>query len=378
VPALVTRRGFLKSTALITNAILAPRLVSSVAAAAPPVRLGLLVPESGAGASFLSGLRLALPDHRIAVERVRPGHAAVAQGAERLVAAGNSRLIGLLGPNLSAAVASQLKGSGATLLAVDTGANLIRADEESPQVVTHSLGLWRGAVALGAWSAQQYGQRGLVLSGIVESGYDMLHACELGLTEAGGIPLPAIVTHGSPDPVDWTAVLRRVKEVRPDVVCAFYSGAAAVEFLRAWQASGLRIPLVASPFLVDEPLLPLHQGRAAGIASVSSWAPGLPNPVNQGFVTAYQAATGHPPDAFALLGYEAGLLAAGDLQAVDGPRGWIRPGPLGATRSPLYLRQVVGETNQVVGVLPTLAENAPVVAALRRAVRTGWIAPYLA
>ncbi|MDB4897334.1 MAG: hypothetical protein JWN15_3596, partial [Firmicutes bacterium] len=195
------------------------------------------------------------------------GRAAVAQGARRLVSARNGQLIGLMGPNLAAAVGSELKGSGVTLLAVDTGANVIRADEESPQVVTHSLGLWRGAVALGAWAARRYGPRALVLSGIVESGYDMLHAFEIGVTEGGGDALPAIVTHAAAEPVDWTAVLKQVKEARPDVVYALYSGTSAVEFLQAWRASGLRIPLVASPFLVDETILPRHQGRAAGIRS---------------------------------------------------------------------------------------------------------------
>jgi ABC-type branched-subunit amino acid transport system substrate-binding protein len=307
------------------------------------------------------------------VERVEVGRLGVAQGAERLVAAGNGRLIGLMGPNLSAAVAPQLHSSGATLLAVDTGANLIRTDEETAGVVTHSLGLWRGAVALGAWSAQQYGPRGIVLSGIIESGYDMLHAFEIGLAQAGGTPLPAIVTHLAPDPVDWTAVFQQVREARPDVVYALYNGSAAVEFLRAWRSSGLRIPLVASPFLVDESLLPLHQGRAAGLVSASSWAPGLANAANERFVAAYKEA----PDAFALLGYEAGLLAAANLAAVEGPRGWIRPGPLGATRSPLYRRRVVGLTNQVVGALPALAENDPAVATLRSAIRTGWTPPYL-
>jgi hypothetical protein len=61
-------------------------------------------------------------------------------------------------------VVTELNDSGATLLAVPTGANVIRADEESPQVVTHT---------------------------IFQSGYEMLHAFEIGVTEAGGDALPA-------------------------------------------------------------------------------------------------------------------------------------------------------------------------------------------
>lgn len=172
------------------GAILVPRRTVSAAPAVLSGRLGLLLPQSEAGESFLSGLRLALPGKRIAAERLEMGRAAVAQGARRLMATGNGQLIGLMGPNLAAAVGPELTGSAATLLAVDTGANVIRADEESPHVVTHSLGLWRGAVALGAWAARQYGPRGLVISGMVESGYDMLHAFEIGVTEAGGMPCP--------------------------------------------------------------------------------------------------------------------------------------------------------------------------------------------
>lgn len=306
--------------------------------------------------------------------RVPMGLLGVAEGAKELLAAGKPHLIGLMGPNLATAVAPVLEESGATLLAVDTGANLIRTDEESPQVFTHSLGLWRGAVALGAWSVQQYGPRGLLLSGITESGYDMLHCFEIGVTQGGGSALPAIVTHSPSVAFDWPTVLQQVREAEPDFVYALYSGVTAVEFLRAWRASGLRIPLVASPFLIDEAILPHHQGRAEGLYSASTWSPNLENEVNQRFVAAF----GAEPDPFALLGYEAGLFMAASLQAVDGPRGWIRPGALGATRSPLYLRQVVGGANVIKGALPALAENDPRVEELRQAVRTGWINPYLA
>lgn len=370
---LFTRRRLLQAATLVTGSVLLPGVASATVPAPREGQIGLLLPESAAGDSFLAGLRIALPGQPMAL-RVPMGRLEVAEGAKRLLAAGKTHLIGLMGPNLANAAAPVLEESGATLLAVDTGANLIRTDEESPQIFTHSLGLWRGAVALGAWSVQQYGPRGLALSGITESGYDMLHCFEIGVTEGGGSALPAIVTHLGPTSVDWAAIFQQVREAKPDFVYALYSGTQAVEFLGAWRASGLRIPLVASPFLVDEATLPHHQGRAEGLPSASTWAPHLEHEVNQRFVAAF----GAEPEPFTLLGYEAGLLMAANLQAVEGPRGWIRPGALGATRSPLYLRQVAAGANVIKGALPAPAENDPRVEELRQAVRTGWINPYLA
>lgn len=382
-PASLSRRALFKAVGVITAVSLAPNLLVTAEKAQAatlsigPSRVGLILPESEVGSRFHQGLQLALPGQAVAVEQVPVGRVGAAEGAGRLLAGGYDRLVGLMGPDVASGLTAQLSEAGATLLAVDTGANLIRTAEESSQVVTHSLGLWRAALALGAWSARHYGPRSLVLSGIHESGYDMLHAFEIGVTQAGGSPLPALVTHHPTAPVDWSVVLDQVQAAGPDLVYALYSGTAAVEFLRAWRERGLPIPLVASAFLVDEAILPEHEGRAEGLLSASSWAPGLSTAVNQDFVTAFTAATGTAPDAFALLGYEAGLLLGADLQAVDGPRGWIRPGPLGATRSSLHLRQVIGLTNQVVGALPTPAENDLAVAELRSAVRTGWINPYL-
>lgn len=378
MPFTLSRRALLQSAAVLASVTALPALAQSAHPSPFSWPFGLLLPESPAGEAFLTGLQLALPDQPVQAEWVQPGRQAASLGIQRLLDAGYRQLVGLMGPNLVPYAAPRIEQAGATLLAVDTGANLMRADEESPNVATHSLGLWRGALAAGAWAVREYGPRVLVVAGMVESGYDMLHAFEIGVDEAGGTPLPAIVTHVPGAPLDWAAVLQRVNEARPDAVYALYSGDAAVEFLRAWQAAGLQVPLVASPFLVDEAVLPRHEGRAEGLPSVASWSPTLETPADERFVGALSA----PPGVFTLLGYETGLLIEAwvpeaGTQRVEGPRGWVRPGPLGETVTPLYLRQVTGEVNRVVGALPAPDETAPALQALRTAVRTGWITPYL-
>lgn len=395
----ISRRRFLKAMGAVTGAVALAGARPGVARAmTPPAgvrRIGLLLPHSPrvSGRSLESGMRLALrlagAESRLELVVVpTDGGAAdqVTKAADLLEKDRVDLLVLAAGPQFGDRVAPVLARYGAGLLALDSGANALRTDERTAGVFHHTLGYWQSAWALGRWTGSEVGRRAVIVSSLQESGYDAIDAFQIGFETAGGSVVATQVTHVPPGPVTWADLMSAIRAADPDVVFAQYGGALATEFVKEFAASGLaaRIPLVGTPWLVDEAQLPLMGEAALGIRSVHSWAPGLPVAENAAFVTAYRELTGQEPDSLALLGYETAhllLLPEGETRLAS-PRGRLRMGAtFRTTEAPLYLREVrrspAGLINAVLTPLSSPTDDDPALDPLRTATRTGWLHAHL-
>jgi ABC-type branched-subunit amino acid transport system substrate-binding protein len=299
---------------------------------------------------------------------------------------------------VATSLSALLEERRALLVVSDAGADAIEPARGGGSVFYDSLGYWQASWAMGRWAARNLGRRAVVAASFYESGYDSLYAFQRGLEEAGGEVVETCVTHIPPARHDIGRALAAIREARPDFAYAVYSGQPAVDFVRAYAASGLarRVPLAGSGFLTDETLLPAMGGAALGIRSCLSWGPDLPTPENRDFTAAFQRATGRQPDAFAVLGHETARLIGTALAAGAGdrgglgsalatatfqaPRGRIAMSPTThVTLVPLYLREtrrrhdLVG--NEVVAELAPPSE-ARSIAILRAWPKTGWLNAY--
>ena len=151
---------------------------------------------------------------------------------------------------------------------------------------------------------------------------------------------------------------------------AFFAGAGAVKFVKDYAAAGLNksIPLVGTGFLTDGTLD--AQGDAAnGVQTTLHYADGLNTPRDNAFRLAYAKAYKLQPDVYAVQGYDAAQMLAIGLAAtkgditkkaefaaalrkakIDSPRG---PFTISASHNPvqdIYLREVKGNENKVVGI----------------------------
>jgi branched-chain amino acid transport system substrate-binding protein len=325
---------------------------------------------------------------------------------EALKAAGGDEVgvvIGVVGVREAMREAARLRetaGSSASLVVVDGGANVMRREEASPNILYSTGGYWQANHALGEWAAAHLGRRAFVAASFYESGFDALYAAEVGIEAGGGEVVGRHVNQGPRGPKPVEDAIAAIQAARPDFVFAAYSGPEAVAFVQAYAAAGLKddIPLVGTGFLVDEALL-LEMGEAAlGIHSALSWAPTLATPANRAFVREYLALTGSAPNVLAAVGYDTArwigeaLNAAGD-QGPEAVReallGMRFAGPRGAWRmdertqqavTPLYLRQVQagpqGLRNQALSELPGVDALDPRLDTLRQAPRTGWVYAY--
>lgn len=373
--------------------------------------IGVLLPRSqispGLGERFLAGLRLALPERaglRLVSADYGTSQIMAEEQTKRLL--GWERvdlLVGLLSVNLAAMLQPLLDERGAICLAANLGENLPRAVERHPLCFQHTLGLWQANWALGRWAAQHLGRRALMAQSFYDSGFDLPYAFQHGFEAAGGEVLHTVVSHVPPDRGSFGPLFARAAELRPDLVFASYCGPAATQFLRAYAEAGLagRVPLLGSGFLTDTPLLREQAAAALGVRSARGWTDLSAAEPGRAFAAAYQAAEGAPPDAFALLGYECGLLlgqalgaSAGDCRpaqlgpalaaaAVDGPRGRLRfePDTRSSAVEAIYLHEV-GERDgafapALLARLDPPTEADPRFDELRHGLRSGWVNTYL-
>src|SRR5215211_5905491 len=119
-----------------------------------------------------------------------------------------------------------------------------------------------------------------------------------------------------PDQLDFSAELAKVKAVKPDVVFAFYPGAAGTQFLTQYIQAGLKgvIPLYTSS-VVDEVSLPHQKDLALGVFGVSQWGYDMDNPANKRYVADYKAKHKTYPSAYGSQTYDAVALIDSGIKA---------------------------------------------------------------
>ena len=170
--------------------------------------------------------------------------------------------------------------------------------------------------------------------------------------------------------VEFQALLTEIAAAKPDAVFSFFAGGGAVKFVKDYAGAGLKksIPLYGTGFLTDG-TLEAQGADAEGVMTSLHYADSLNTPRDNAFRLAYAKAYKLQPDVYAVQGYDAAQMLAigltavrGDLKRsadfaaalrkarIDSPRG---PFTLSASHNPvqdLYLRQVSGKENKVVGV----------------------------
>lgn len=372
-PTTLDRRRLLQLAAGGAAVAAVPAVRAGRAAAAPGVaalKVGVLVPTGGevpaARSSFLAGVRLQLEHVRpqlrssLAVEEVALGFGGARQAAERLLERDRADVVvaGITAP-VARGLAPLFEAHRTPLLLANVGAHVVPRNARSAQVLHFGLDYWQSSFAFGAWAATHLGRRAVVAAPLADSGYDTIHGFRRGLESAGGRVVDILISHHHDGDPGLPDLLATAAAARPDFVYGLYSGRRAEEFLTAYRGSvALRsVPLAAGGLMVEESLGRRLAPQAAGVKNALPWARGLQGPANASFRSAYRARTGRLPDVFALLGFEAALLAttgaaraansAPDLLdalaglRVTAPRGTLAvDGPARTVHGPIYIREV--------------------------------------
>ncbi len=314
----VTRREFLHSAGLIAAASAAPSLAWTVGSG-KPLRTVILKPGFANlqhSKAWFDGLMLALrrqPDIDLSVRELPASTAAQVGEIAAAAKAGAQLVVSAISPRQIEAVAKNLAASGCLFFNVEPGAQVLAS--APARVYSHSLQLWQAAAAMGRQGVREHGERAAMLASFRESGYDTLTAFDQGVEASGG---RVVVQRIAGIPGGEHRMQRLLKGLHAEPADFLFVAAHGDELHALQEASAGRRIFGPLP----------NSGGAKPEAA---------------FARSYARAYGHAPDAFALLGFEAGALladASARMQAdglspsaalaaarIDGPRGRVLMNP---------------------------------------------------
>ncbi|MDP1649839.1 MAG: ABC transporter substrate-binding protein [Rubrivivax sp.] len=277
-------------------------------------------------------------------------------------------LVGTVHSGVAMAMAKVARDSGTMLIVPNAGADAVTGPMCAQHIFRSSFSNWQPGYAMGEVMAKRGHKKVVTITWKYAAGDESVKGFREAFEKQGG---QVVKDLSLPFPnVEFQALLTEIASLKPDAVYTFFAGGGAVKFVKDYAAAGLKasIPLYGAGFLTDGTLQ--AQGAAAdGLLTTLHYGDSLDKPRDKDFRLAYVKAYKLQPDVYAVQGYDAaqmlgiGLTAVkGDIgkkaefaaalekARIDSPRGAFS---LGKTHNPvqdIYLRQVVGQENKVIGV----------------------------
>ena len=277
-------------------------------------------------------------------------------------------IVGTVHSGVAMAMAKVAKDSGTLLIVPNAGANAVTGPMCAPNIFRSSFSNWQPGYAMGEAMAKKGIKKVVSITWKYAAGDESVGGFKEAFEKGGGTVVKELAL---PFPnVEFQALLTEIAAAKPDAVYTFFAGGGAVKFVKDYAAAGLKksIPLYGAGFLTDGTLE--AQGEAAdGLITALHYADSLGTPRDNAFRLAYAKAYKLQPDVYAVQGYDAAQILGVGMKAVkgdvsnkaafaaavqkariDSPRGAFS---LSKSHNPvqdIYLRQVVGKENKVIGV----------------------------
>jgi branched-chain amino acid transport system substrate-binding protein len=358
-------------TALTLSACGGGSLGGEKAADDGPVKIGLLVPQSGVykslGDDMKAGFELYLAEHggklggrEVQVVLADEGETADSgkASAEKLVKQDNVLAVaGVVSSAVLNGIVDLVEGSKVPLV----GSNA------SPTTLTDATYIWRTSYvnddpgkALGGYVAKHVDGPVYLLAADYQAGKDEVSGFKETFLAAGGKVADEVYTP-FPSTTNFQPFLSNLEKSGAKAVFTFYAGGAAVDFVKQYDQFGLhnKVDHYSPGFLTEGGVLKAQGEAAVGTFTSMNYSADLDNEVNKKFVAAYQAKTSMLPTTYAMATYDAAqvldkaIAAAGDdltrdslnaaigkVGTIDSPRGQWEFNDNGTPRQTWYLREV--------------------------------------
>lgn len=336
-----------------------------------PVKIGLLVPQSGIyktlGDDMRAGFELYVEqnDGQLGGREVKLSFADEGETPE----SGRSAAEKLVKQDKVLAVSGVV--SSATMLGVQDlfegqGVPLVGSNA-SPTTLNDVQYIWRTSYvndepgkALGKYVAENVEGPVYLLAADYQAGKDEIEGFKSTFLEAGGEVADEVYTP-FPTTTNFQPFLSKLESSGAKAAFTFYAGGAAVDFVKQYDQFGLagKVTHYSAGFLTEGGVLPAQGEAALGTLTAMNYSPTLDNDTNQEFVKAYKEKTGNPPTTYAMASYDAAQVldkaieAAGDdltretlneaiadVGTIDSPRGDWEFNENGTPRQMWYLREV--------------------------------------
>ena len=277
-------------------------------------------------------------------------------------------IVGTVHSGVALAMARAAKESGTLLIVPNAGADAVTGPQCAPNIFRSSFSNWQPGYATGVVAAQKGYKRAMTITW----GYAAGNETVKGFTEAfekGGGKVMKDLTLPFPN-VEFQPLLTEIASQKPDVVFAFFAGGGAVNFVKDYDAAGLKrsIPLMGSGFLTDG-TLEAQGASAQGLITSLHYGDNIETPRNTAFRNKFAVTYKVNPDVYAMQGYDAAQMLAAGLTAVkgdmskkdalyaairkaqiDSPRGKFTLSPQHNPTQDFYIREAKGNYNVVTGI----------------------------
>ena len=368
--------------ALVAAASTAVLLSTSAVAQSPKLKVGLMLPYTGTfaalGVAIENGFRLyvgeqggKLGGREIEFVKVddESDPAKATDNVNKLIKRDNvDVIVGTVHSGVAMAMAKAAKDNGTMLIVPNAGADAVTGPMCANHIFRSSFSNWQPGYAMGEVVAKKGHKKVVTITWKYAAGDESVKGFREAFEKGGGqvvkelsLPFPG---------VEFQALLTEIASIKPDAVYTFFAGGGAVKFVKDYSAAGLKksIPLYGAGFLTDG-TLEAQGADADGLLTTLHYGDALESARDKAFRLNYAKAYKLQPDVYAVQGYDAAQMLAIGLNAVkgdvtkkpefaaavekakiDSPRG---PFTLGKSHNPvqdIYLRQVVGKENKVIGV----------------------------
>ena len=372
----------LMRTTLLATALVTALTPAAFAQSAPKLKVGLMLPATGTfaalGTAIENGFKLYVTEQGGKLSGREVEFVKVDDESEPSKATDNINklikrdnvdvVVGTVHSGVAMAMAKVAKDTGTLLIVPNAGADAVTGAMCAPNIFRSSFSNWQPGYAMGEVMAKKGIKTAVSITWKYAAGDESVKGFKEGFEKGGGkvvkelsLPFPG---------VEFQALLTEIAATKPDAVYTFFAGGGAVKFVKDYAAAGLKksIPLYGAGFLTDGTLE--AQGAAAdGLLTALHYGDSLTVPRDASFRLAYVKAYKLQPDVYAVQGFDAAQMLAVGLAAVkgdlsrkaefaaavektriDSPRG---PFMLSKSHNPvqdIYLRQVVGKENKVIGI----------------------------
>ncbi len=368
---------------LKTLAFAAALAVSSAAQAqGAKLKVGLMLPATGTfaalGTAIENGFRLHVAEQggklggrEIEFVKVddESDPAKATDNVNKLIKRDNvDVLVGTVHSGVAMAMAKVAKDTGTLLLVPNAGADAVTGPMCAPNIFRSSFSNWQPGYAMGEVVAKKGHKNVVTITWKYAAGDESVKGFKEAFEKSGGKVVKEL---SLPFPnVEFQALLTEIAASKPDAVYTFFAGGGAVKFVKDYAAAGLKknIPLYGAGFLTDG-TLEAQGADADGLLTTLHYSDSLNTPRDNSFRLAYAKTYKLQPDVYAVQGYDAaqmlgiGLAAVkGDVSKkaeiaaaiekakIDSPRGAFSVSKAHNPVQDIYLRQVSGKENKLVGV----------------------------
>jgi branched-chain amino acid transport system substrate-binding protein len=277
-------------------------------------------------------------------------------------------LIGTVHSGVAMAMAKAAKDSNTLLIVPNAGADAVTGPMCGPNIFRSSFSNWQPGYAMGEVMAKKGIKTAVSITWKYAAGDEAVKGFKEAFEKGGGKVVKELTL---PFPnVEFQALLTEIAATKPQAVFTFFAGGGAVKFVKDYDAAGLKktIPLYGSGFLTDGTLE--AQGASAdGLVTALHYGDALNTPRDNAFRLAYAKTYKLQPDVYAVQGYDAAQILGLGLNAVkgdvskkaefaaavekakiDSPRGAFSLSKAHNPVQDIYLRQVSGKENKVIGI----------------------------